>query len=90
MSGWCVRCTAGPSTSTSKSLAAAASIRSGRGRPVEQSAEAAKRRPVSNCTAVVKLGRIVLAGATAGELGDGDDALQASRLTYEIRGPVRQ
>ena len=46
----------------------------------------------SNCTAVVKLGRIVLAGATASDLGDGDNALRIRppRFTYEIRGPVRQ
>jgi hypothetical protein len=44
----------------------------------------------SNCTAVVKLGRIVLAWVTAGDLGDGDNGLQATRLAYEIRGPLRQ
>jgi hypothetical protein len=47
---------------------------------------------ISNSSAVVKLGRIVPAGATAGELGDGDNVLRirSTRLTYEIRRPVRQ
>jgi hypothetical protein len=38
----------------------------------------------------VKPRRIVLAWVPAGDLGDGDNGLQATRLTYEIRGPLRQ
>ena len=54
--------------------------------PVELAAEAAKRRPVSNCTSGVKLGCIVLAGTTAGEPSDGDNVL-ASDPPVDIRNP---